>query len=244
MAMFPKDKKEKKKKTHPNNPSTTPSFPGSLGDAPSCACPPHGMRFKKGLRAEGREIFVFTRPTDRLPGGDSARPRVLQASRGGRTDCGASVAPGLEMLNIGRLATTPVARKGGNIRRWWERDSFLCHTTKPRRTSSLYQEVLTTMCFLVTWGQDTGRERKVPPGWGWEWGRGGCTSQPVREGLLDIFVQLPGGIGPVEPTVLSWKWSEREEVEKERVCWKTTTGKPLCFPPPPFPRKTLLLRCC
>lgn len=33
----------------------------------------------------------------------------------------------------------------------------------------------------------------------------GCVSQAAKQGLPDIFIQLPGGIGPVELAVLSSK---------------------------------------
>lgn len=142
MAMFPKDKKLKKKQKNKTQkhplPSITPCFPGSPGGSPSRACPPCGMSFKKGLRAERREIFHVYSPDRQAPGGQTAHPRILQASEGGREGCSAypAVAPSLEMLNITGLTTTPAAGKGGTIRWWWEGDSILPHTTNSGRTSS------------------------------------------------------------------------------------------------------------
>lgn len=66
-----------------------------------------------------------------------------------------------------------------------------------------------------SWGQDTGTVGSPSRAWlGQE--DDGCVSQPAKQDLPHIFVQLPGGIGPAKLAVLSSKWGEREGGWKKR----------------------------
>lgn len=141
----------------------TQCFLGRPGSSPSCACPPHGMGIKKGLRAEEREMFI-------LPAGSCGETLRIQEfckplRKGGRLQCHPAIAPGLEMLNITGLITTAAAGKGGTIRQW-QGDSLLPHTTHCGRTLFPVAKEMTMMFFLAAWGHDTGKEWKVPPGQG------------------------------------------------------------------------------
>lgn len=102
MTMFPKRQKTKQNKDDPSSITSSP------GCSPSHACPPYGMYFKRGLRAEERKIFMFIFPIDGLPGRRLHIPEFCKPQRdGGRAGCGAypAMAPGLEKQNITGLAS-------------------------------------------------------------------------------------------------------------------------------------------
>lgn len=141
----------------------TPGFLGRPGSSPSCACPPHGMGFKNGLRTNKREMFV-------LPTGSGRETLHIQEfckplRKAGRLQCHPAVSLGLEMLNFTGLITTAAAGKGGTIRQW-QGDSLLPDTSRCERTPFPVAKEMTMMFFLAAWGQDTGRECKVPSGKG------------------------------------------------------------------------------
>lgn len=173
----------------------------------------------KGAGSRGKRDFRVCSPNRQAPREDTLHiPEFCKPLREGCSACPA-IAPGLELLNIMGLATFP-SREGWDHQSVWEGDSFLHHITKPGRTRSPYQEVLIMTCFLVTWGQDTGRERKASPGQGGG-GKGVAAPASQRGSVSGRY----WGISSAELTALSWK--RGEGTEKERVCWKTTTGKPL-----------------
>lgn len=177
----------------------TQCFLGRPGSSPSCACPPHGMGFKKGLRAEERDVYS----PNRLPRGDSAHPRVLQASEERRE---ASVPPchsswpgdaehhwahhhcscreGWDHQTMaGRLPPTPHHPSWKNILPHSQRND---HDVLPCSLGARYRQGV-----------------ESPSRAGMRQEKDGCVSQPAKEGLPDIFVQLPTGIGPAELPVLS-----------------------------------------
>lgn len=170
------------------------------------------MGFKKGLRTDKREMFI-------LPTGSCGEILHIQEfckplRKGGRLQCHPAVAPGLEMLNSTGLITAAAAGKGGTIRHW-QADSLLPHTTHCGRTPFPVAKEMTTIFLLAAQEQVTGTvESPSRAGLGQE--KDGCASQPAKQGLPDIFVQLPGGIGPAELAVLSSKWGGREGGWKKR----------------------------
>lgn len=128
----------------------TPCLLGRPGSSPSCACPPHGMGFKKGLRTDQRVMFI-------LPTGSCGETLHIQEfckplRKGGRLQCHT----GLEMLNFTGLITTAAAGKGGTIRQW-QGDSLLPHTTHCGRTPFPVAKEMTMMLFLAAWGQESGK---------------------------------------------------------------------------------------
>lgn len=141
----------------------TPWLLGRPGSSPSCACPPHGMGFKKGLRTDEGERFVLS--TDSCGETRHIQEFCKPLRKGRRLQCHPAAAPGLEMLNFTELITTAAAGKGGTIRQR-QGESLLPHTTHCGRTPFPAAKEMTVMFFLAAWGQDTGRERKVPPGQG------------------------------------------------------------------------------